>query len=592
MRKAFYYPRKLFTLMMFGFIGFSALVLSISGAVYYGMYSELAYREVRDAKEELLNETSQKLSNYVKSIQDTAVFLVTNKTVQQHLSQPPESLYDYVTQSRELYESFQKLVAVKDGVVLIALYSNWQAGYPPIQDQFLYPLEQAEEEGWLERLDASDGFWMAAPFEATSEVPDEVSYVHRIPGVHGETLGIVKINIPQSKLFSLLERPGQDPDAYGHYVIHDARAGYVAASLPEDIVVQATAAEMRNEVAGTRYSVIESQTPGAWKLMQLIPKDVLRQSLTEIRGLVIGLFLLLVVLSVPLAYWVTRRLTAPIYRLVAGMQAVERGDFEVRLVPTAPPIQEYLYMTTHFNRMVTQLRDSIQRLHQEHRERRAAEIHLLHAQIKPHFLYNTLDLIHWRALDYKADDISGMVQQLSKLFRLGLGNDKWYTPLRDELLHARCYMSIQAYRQRYPIDYQEQVESELFDTLVPKVIIQPFLENAVIHGYRHWEQPALIHVAVQRVHLDGAERLELTIRDRGRGLPADYRMETSSGIGVRNVSERIRLYCGSQYGVAVRPAADGDGGTLVTVWLPLVYDVEEMEQLTRSLADEYDSLGG
>src|SRR5690606_5921376 len=99
-------------------------------------------------------------------------------------------------------------------------------------------------------------------------------------------------------------------------------------------------------------------------------------------------------LSIPLALLVTKKLTSPIHEIVKGMRALEKGDFDVRM--QASNIQEYLYLTTQFNRMVQRLKDLIGRLNQEHRDRREAEIQLLHAQIKPHFLYNTLDMIHWR----------------------------------------------------------------------------------------------------------------------------------------------------------------------------------------------------
>src|SRR5690606_25528069 len=197
----------------------------------------------------------------------------------------------------------------------------------------------------------------------------------------------------------------------------------------------------------------------SWMLYQLISKDVLRQNAEQIGKLVLALLLALILLSIPLAFWVSKRLTAPINGIVEGMRTVEKGDFNVRLQSSS--IQEYLYLTTHFNRMIQRLRDLIGRLNQEHRDRREAEMLLLQTQIKPHFLYNTLDLIHWRALDHNAQDISMMVKQLSKLFRIGLSNDKWYVTVRDELAHARCYMAIQQFRQKFDIDYKESTDSDL-----------------------------------------------------------------------------------------------------------------------------------
>lgn len=485
MHKIVNVPTKLFTIMVLCFIGLSSLLLLISGVVFYGTYSEIAYREIRETKIELLEETSRKLSNYVTGIQDTALIVVTNSLLHQYMAVPPDNVFDYVSKSRDLYEELQRIVTMKAGLHSIELYTDWATGYPPYSVQYMFPMETAEEEGWLSRMERSDGFWLAAHSgRETASSVQVVSYVHRIIGNRGEILGIAKLNIPVGKLFdNLTSRGGAQSKSAEYYVILDSGGEYIASELPEGIAPSRRVEDLQLELADTPFSVIHSEPNSqSWMLYQLISKDVLRQNAEQIGKLILALLLALILLSIPLAFWVSKRLTAPINGIVAGMRTVEKGDFNVRL--QSSNIQEYLYLTTHFNRMIQRLRDLIGRLNQEHRDRREAEMQLLHAQIKPHFLYNTLDLIHWRALDYEAHDISRMVKQLSKLFRIGLGNDKWYVTVRDELAHARCYMAIQAYRQQFDIDYKEQVDSDLLDCLIPKIVLQPFLENAVIHGFR------------------------------------------------------------------------------------------------------------
>ncbi|QJD83707.1 cache domain-containing sensor histidine kinase [Cohnella herbarum] len=589
MRHLVKYPTKLFTLMVLCFIGFNSLLLLVSGIVYYETYSKIAYREIRETKKELLDETSQKLSNYVAGIQDTARFLVTNTMVQQSLSEAPDSEYDFVTKSRQLYEEFQKLATVKEGLHSIELYTDWLKGYPAFLGQFMHPMDEADKQGWLGRMDSTDGFWIASHDYGVSGNVRMVSYVYRIIGHRGEILGIVKLNIPDKKLFEILNKRDALKDSANYYVVLDSGGNYIASVLPEGVEVIDDVDAMVREVSATKYSVIESdQNSQYWMLMQLISKDVLKQSGKEVRILIIGLLLGLIVLSIPIALWVSRKLTSPIYGIVEGMRTVEKGDFNVRM--GASGIQEYLHLTTHFNRMVHRLKALIGQLNQEHRDRREAEIQLLHAQIKPHFLYNTLDLIHWRALDYNAYEISQMVQQLSKLFRIGLSNDKWYVPMRDELAHARCYMAIQEYRQNFSIEYVESVKSDLLDVIIPKIVLQPFLENAVIHGFQHRSyEKAVIQVVIEQREEAGNQQLIIAITDNGSGLPEGFDIQTTGGIGIRNVIDRIQLYCGPKYGVRVAPGERG--GTQVIMNLPLINHEAEMEQLTRSLSHEYDSLG-
>lgn len=587
---------KLFTLMVASFIGFSGLLLLVSGVIYYGVYSELAYKEIRTTKQELLDEASEKMTNYATGIRDTARFLVTNAMVHAYLSEPPGHVYDYVSHSRLLYEEFQKIAAVKEGIHSIELFTDWVVGFPQFQRQFMHPLAEAEAQGWAAGLERADGYWAASHMNpAFGDGEPMVSYVQRIVGERGQVLGIVKVNVREATLLGMLGGPADD-DHY--YAIMDAQGNRLAARLPADVHDRVAAGDdgaasgeigTQWEVAGSRYSAILSEPkPQNWQLVQFISRDVLRQGGRQVGLLLSGLLIGLIVLSIPLALWVSKKLSAPIHAMVAGMHAVEKGDFDVRM--DASSIREYMYLTTHFNRMVGRLKALVDRLNEEHRDRREAEMQLLHAQIKPHFLYNTLDLIHWRALDRGAPEISQMVQELSKLFRIGLGNDKWYVTVRDELIHARCYITIQEYRMNAPIRYEERVESDLFDALVPKIILQPFIENAFVHGFRHRGiQPEII-VQMASDEQDGLPILTVTIRDNGSGLPDDFDPDGSLGIGIRNVRDRIQLYCGPAYGLKAEPAAGG--GTLVTLTLPLLFGEEALEQLTRSNPYEYHSLGG
>lgn len=589
MRRYVRYPRKLFTIMVLCFVGFNSFLLLVTGVVLYSTYSGLAYREILTAKKQLLDETSRKLSNYITGVQDTARFLVTHDMVHQSLADPPSSVYDYVTKSRDLSEEFQKLATVKEGVHSIELYTDWLVGYPSFLQE-LHPMEDAERQGWYARTAASDGFWLAShDYPVRGGQIRMLSYVHRIIGIRGETLGIVRINVLEDRLFDMLHEDGADRDE-NYYIVVDAAGNFIASALPEDLPALLETEDIEGQLEDSRYSVIRSERNAqSWMIMQLLSKDVLMQSGKELRLLIIALLGTIIVLSVPLAFWLSKKLTSPIYGIVEGMNAIERGQFNVRVHTST--IHEYLYLTTHFNRMVQRLKDLIGRLNQEHRDRRTAEMQLLHAQIKPHFLYNTLDLIHWRALDHNAHEISRMVHQLSKLFRIGLGNNKWYASVRDELDHARCYMAIQEYRQNFAIDYRQDVESDLFDCLVPKIIIQPFLENAVIHGFRHWRGTAEIRVGVYRSSGPaGDERLIVEVTDNGHGLPEGFDASKLTGIGIRNVDDRIQLYCGPKYGIRI--GRGGQGGTQVVITLPLVRQEDELDQLTRSMLHEYDSVSG
>lgn len=609
MRSILKYPTKLFTLIVLCFFGFNVFFLVASGIMFYSTYTDLAYREIKETKIDLLEATSDKLSNYVSGIEDTALFLVTNEMIRDYLSSRPENFFDFRSKTKDIYEHFQKMLSVKVGVHSIELYTDRYQGYTPVQDRFLYSLADADQQGWYEHLAIADGFWITThPYEGSTGTFEMVSYVHRIIGNRGDTLGIIKINIPDQELFRIVSKQYSTQGSGDYYVLMDSVGKYITSTLPEDlsyriesstIVEREEFAQIFREnpsrledgiISGRIYNAIHSNSRSPnWKLIQLIPTDVFLENRREIQLLTIGMLIALIVISIPIIVWISKKLTSPIREIVAGMNTLEKGDFNVRL--KSSNIHEYQYLSTHFNRMVNRLRDLIWQLNKENSDRREAEMHLLQAQIKPHFLYNTLDLIHWRALDYKADDISQMVHQLSKLFRIGLSNDKWYVSVKDELMHANCYITIQQYRYNFGITYQEHIDHDLFDCLIPKIVLQPFLENAVVHGFRERKDLTTIQVRVQSKSVQDELQLWLTITDNGCGLPEGFDIRTSRGIGIHNVIDRIHLYCGLRYGVDINSL--DEGGTEVRIRLPLIKDQEEIERLRRSLSHhEYDSIGG
>jgi len=576
--------------------------------MFYSTYTDLAYREIKETKIDLLDATSEKLSNYVSGIEDTALFLVTNEMIREYLSSRPENFFDFRSKTKDIYEHFQKMLSVKIGVHSIELYTDRYSGFVPVQDRFLFSLEDADQQGWYQHLAVADGFWIPShPYDEIAGSMEIVSYVHRIIGNRGDTLGIIKINIPDRELFRILSKQYPAPGSGDYYVLMDTVGNYITSTIPSELSYKFDNYEITNGedfarmfyedpsrleegmISGRVYNTIHSESSSPhWKLIQLIPTDVFLESRKELQLLTIGLLVLLIVISIPIIVWISKKLTSPIREIVTGMNSVEKGDFTVRLKGSS--VYEYQYLTTHFNRMVNRLKDLIWQLNKEHSDRREAELHLLQAQIKPHFLYNTLDLIHWRALDYEAHDISQMVHQLSKLFRIGLSNNKWYVSIKDELMHANCYITIQQYRHKFEFTYTEHIDNNLFDCLIPKIVLQPFLENAVVHGFRHHKGVAKIDVKVEARQVSGEEQLWITITDDGSGLPEGFDIRSSKGIGIHNVIDRIQLYCGLRYGVDIHSRPEG--GTEVTIRLPLIVEEEEIERLRRSLSHEYDSIGG
>jgi len=214
-------------------------------------------------------------------------------------------------------------------------------------------------------------------------------------------------------------------------------------------------------------------------------------------------------------------------------------------------------------RLTGEIRNQEEELHRH-------EMNALYSQINPHFLYNTLDTIVWMAEFNETKAVIKTTKSLAALFRLSLNQDKKLIPLEDELNHVKQYIYIQKQRYQEKLNYTIDVEEKLNDCLVPKIILQPIVENSIYHGIKNLEGNGMIWITAKQE----GDNLLIVIRDNGVGFNSSkgYKSKKKGlklgGIGVTNVSKRLRLQYGNGYGVALHSVI-GEG-TVATLKLKMV----------------------
>ena len=210
----------------------------------------------------------------------------------------------------------------------------------------------------------------------------------------------------------------------------------------------------------------------------------------------------------------------------------------------------------------------------EQESKRKSEFDALQSQINPHFLYNTLDSIVWMVENERYQEAIVMVTSLAGFFRVGLSKGKNIITLKDELNHAGSYITIQHMRFRDKFTFHINVEEEILSMATIKLIVQPLLENAVYHGMEFMDGDGEIEVNAYAKE----NSLYIDVTDNGMGIPEEEidgllkrdskHRGKGSGIGLKNVHERIQLYFGENYGLTI--LSEADVGTTVRIHLPLV----------------------
>jgi two-component system sensor histidine kinase YesM len=294
-----------------------------------------------------------------------------------------------------------------------------------------------------------------------------------------------------------------------------------------------------------------------------------RYSALIIGGITVAIAL---ILSVLLASSVAR----PVIELETLMGRAEAGDLSARF--KGDTADEVGRLGRSYNAMISEIRNLIDLVYKEQSDKREAELRILQEQIKPHFLYNTLETIRYMAKRQGALDVADMVSALTKLFRIGLSRGQETIPFRDELEHVRSYLFIQSSRYAGKFDFEISADEDCLDLRVQRLVLQPLAENAIYHGVRENRDRAKGTIRIQARISGGL--LAITICDDGVGMDAARLAEiravlecrrpipnSVSGYGIYNVNERIRSY-GPEYGLSFE-SAPGQG-TTVTILHPMI----------------------
>ncbi|MGF9698482.1 sensor histidine kinase [Paenibacillus sp. MABNR03] len=323
-----------------------------------------------------------------------------------------------------------------------------------------------------------------------------------------------------------------------------------------------------------------------WRTVGVFPA---RETIAEVRQIqfyVVSFVFVVCLFGLSASLRFSRSIAQPIFRLMSYMRRAETGN--LRSGRWSDRADEIGMLGRSFNRMLAQIRQLMSLNELRERQKREAEMRSLQEHIKPHFLYNTLDTIHWMARKKGVDDVSEMVGALSRLFRIGLSKGNDYIPLHSEIEHISSYLQIQQTRYRDRLQCELIIPEELRELFVLKLLLQPIVENAIYHGIKARRGPGTIRIEAKIA--DG--KLSLTVQDNGAGMSSERlremidllhapleSMETQEAgqggksYGMLNVQARLQLSFGEEYGIRL-DSKEGEG-TCVTIIQPLMKELPQ-----------------
>lgn len=291
-----------------------------------------------------------------------------------------------------------------------------------------------------------------------------------------------------------------------------------------------------------------------WILINLVPYKNINKDITDVSRVSVIVFMLCTVYAIVVAIFVYKSIYTPILKLRKGVEKFGEGDLQVRI--DSGRTDELGDLSNHFDKMTQQIKKYVEDIEQQEKKKKEIEIKFLQSQITPHFLYNTLNSIKALSNLGRNKDISSMVVSLISLLRISASNNMDMITMEEEINYVKAYISIMGYRYYKKINVEYNIDPLVGKAGILKFIIQPIVENCIIHGFNDMEDDCIISIRAYKSN----NSTVVEVKDNGAGMEQSMLKDINSSrkysgsklskIGINNVHERIQLYFGKEYGLS------------------------------------------
>ncbi|MDR4890073.1 sensor histidine kinase [Fredinandcohnia sp. QZ13] len=573
------------------------LIISILPSIGLGSLISLTVdkiidKQVTDHTLQLLGQANKSLESYVENMQDISYFISMNPQVIDFLQQDEikESDHEY-----EIEQFLQALTTVNPEIAGILIMDH-KGNY--ISNE-LYPrnIHSLIEEEWYREAIENNGIFKIIGHPAGRSIKSHANYLNSeiVSGVRAimeperqTVTGVILIDLKIRAISEVIKdvRLGKS----GYLMVIDDK-GEVIYSPQVSLVEKVKSGWFDNDSSGSFTKMIDGENMqfiyrklpfSNWTTIGVFPTNESVMEVQQINFYVISFLFIVCAFGIGASYYLSHSMTRPINQLNAFMNQVESGDLSIRYKGNR--VDEIGRLGRSFNTMLNKINNLISLIEIQGRQKRDAELQTLQSQIKPHFLYNTLDTINWMARKKGATDVSEVVESLSQLFRIGLSKGKDIIPLEKEIEHIESYLKIQKARYKDKLNYRISIDPKLNHIPVIKLVLQPIVENAIYHGIKERRGPGNISIDAK----EQAGKLVLSVEDDGVGISEERltklrenlainfnsleetKDKTTIGYGIMNVQARIKLTNGNPFGLSIE-SVQGKG-TSVQVLLPLNLD--------------------
>lgn len=536
------------------------ILLAVVGTFYYQSSSSAIEATIEGNSQTTISQTSHFIQSYIKKLETTSTSLTQQKDVLAYAENPNQ---DQAKGIRDLFLTILKADQDLKTVVLVTKSGQVISTDDSVQ---MKTSSDMMAEDWYQKA-IHQG---AKPVLTPARKPDSqwvISVTQELVDAKGANLGVLRLDISYETLEAYLNQLqlGQQGFAFiinenHEFVYHPKRTVYSSASEMEAMKPYIETGQgytldhqsyvSQEKIAGTDWTVI-----GVSSLEKL---DQVR---SQLLWTLLGASALSLLACLCLVWFSLKRWIAPLKDLIETMLEIASGTQNLRAKEAGA--YELREVTRQFNAMLDQIDQLMADVRRQEEATRQYELQALSSQINPHFLYNTLDTIIWMAEFQDSQRVVQVTKSLATYFRLALNQGKDLISLSDEINHVRQYLFIQKQRYGDKLEYEIAEEPDFDNLVLPKLVLQPLVENALYHGIKEKEGQGHIKVSVQRQDTG----LVIRIEDDGVGFqnPGDSSQSQlkRGGVGLQNVDQRLKLHFGENYQMKINSAPEK--GTTVEI---------------------------
>jgi len=536
---------------------------------------------------QMLQQVDNSINYYIDGMISVSDYIVENKNVVDYIAKAKPAT------TAAVKEELKTVAGTRPDFVNLIIFRE-DGSFVSNRDQMgINPNWDYMESGWYKDALTAEGEPVFSSSRVENVVAGEYDWVismSRALYTDGRLSGVLLVDLNYQQIADICSSLSTDDFGYIFIVGADGSLVYhpqqrlVYSGIKTERFDLVTRSEGVRSVISNGYIYTSSLSPtSGWVTVSVFDTNKLVSISSDIVILFITIGLFFSIITFIISYVASKRLTDPILQLKASMKQFERGDFDAKANITVN--NEVAELGDCFNVMTEQIKNLVEQELLIEEQKRISELQALQAQIRPHFLYNTLESIIWMSEIGETEKVIEMTSSLSKLFRATTSNASELVTLKTEIDYVTNYMKIQKMRYQDKLTYRIDVDESILQAKVIKLIIQPMVENAIYHGIKQLKGHGLIVVSAYSEE----QKLFITIRDNGVGFDkglldgkADLAPKDESGIGINNVRDRIKLFFGSEYGISIKSTDPGEEipdehgipgmRTTVTLTLPLIFE--------------------